>query len=70
MLHKVIVNTIVFRCAELFMRLNIGGELRITSLETMDLDYFPVDWLPTDMLKMHPLWLEDALNPELQPFIR
>ncbi len=48
----------------------IGGELRAASPETLDLRYFPCDRLPEDILKMHPLWLADALSPTVQAFIR
>lgn len=48
----------------------IGGELTVVSPETLDLGYFPCDRLPVDILKMHPLWLADALSPTVQSFIR
>ncbi|NLT96323.1 MAG: NUDIX domain-containing protein [Clostridia bacterium] len=48
----------------------IGGELKAASPETLELAYFPIDGLPENILKMHPLWLTDALNPMQQPFIR
>jgi len=48
----------------------VGGKLKKSSPETLDLCYFPIESLPPDILKMHPLWLEDALNPSLQPYIR
>jgi len=47
-----------------------GGEFKAASSETLDLRYFPVDGLPVDILKMHPMWLEDAMNSKMQPFIR
>ncbi|RJQ39255.1 MAG: NUDIX domain-containing protein [Nitrospiraceae bacterium] len=48
----------------------VGGELTLTSTETLDLQYFPCNRLPEDILKMHPLWLADALTPTKQSFIR
>jgi len=48
----------------------IGGELNAASPETLDLGYFPIDRLPADILKMHPLWLADAISPTLRSFIR
>lgn len=48
----------------------IGGNLTVCPPETLDLRYFSCDDLPKDMLKMHPLWLADALTPTTQSFIR
>ena len=48
----------------------VAGELTAASPETLDLRYFPCDRLPPDILKMHPLWLADALTPTVQSFIR
>lgn len=48
----------------------VGGILTLTSPETLDLRYFPCNQLPKDILKMHPLWLRDALTPTTQSFIR
>lgn len=48
----------------------IGGKLTVCPPETLDLRYFSCDDLPKDMLKMHPLWLADALTPTTQSFIR
>lgn len=48
----------------------IGGKLTVCPPETLDLRYFSCDDLPEDMLKMHPLWLADALTPTTQSFIR
>lgn len=48
----------------------VSGDLTISPPETLDLRYFPCDSLPSDILKMHPLWLEDALTSTTQSFIR
>ncbi|GAA0372442.1 HAD-IIA family hydrolase [Bacillus horti] len=38
--------------------------------EALDINYFDPDKLPSDLLPMHPKWLEDALNKKQSPFIR
>ena len=48
----------------------IGGTLDASSPETLSLEYFPCNRLPENILKMHPLWLADALQPAAQAFIR
>lgn len=48
----------------------VGGDLTASSPETLDLRYFSRDHLPMDILKMDPLWLEDALAETTQAFIR
>lgn len=48
----------------------VSGEITLSSPETLDLRYFPLDRLPKNILKMHPLWLADALAPTIQSFIR
>jgi hypothetical protein len=48
----------------------IGGELSTNCSETLDLRYFPHTELPSNLLPMHPQWLEDALDKENKPFIR
>lgn len=48
----------------------VGGNLTICPPETLDLRYFPCDNLPSDILKMHPLWLSDALTPTFESFVR
>lgn len=48
----------------------VGGELTAVLPETLEVCYFPCDRLPADILKMHPLWLADALTPTVQSFIR
>lgn len=48
----------------------VGGDLTTSSPETLDLRYFSCDNLPLNILKMDPLWLEDALAETTQAFIR
>ena len=48
----------------------VGGNLTVCPPETLDLRYFSCDHLPSDMLKMHPLWLEDALTKATESFVR
>lgn len=53
-----------------FQAVVVSGEPTVCPPETLDLRYFPCDHLPSQILKMHPLWLADALAPTTQPFIR
>ncbi|WP_203364495.1 NUDIX domain-containing protein [Bacillus sp. REN10] len=48
----------------------IGGELRWQSNESLDVQFFTIDQLPTDLLPMHPCWLKDALADQERAFIR
>jgi ADP-ribose pyrophosphatase YjhB (NUDIX family) len=38
--------------------------------ETLAIDYFAADQLPSDLLPMHPNWLRDALEATTVPFVR
>lgn len=40
----------------------VGGGLRPDGVEALAADFFPTDQLPTDLLRMHPQWLTDALH--------
>lgn len=48
----------------------IGGELKCNSNESLDIKFFSEDNLPSDLLKMHPRWLKDALSNKEGAFIR
>lgn len=48
----------------------IDGDISCSSNETLELGYFRIDNLPTDILPMHPQWLEDALCHQERAFIR
>lgn len=48
----------------------LGGELRCNSSESLDVSFFPITDLPSDLLEMHPKWLEDALANKKSAFIR
>ncbi|MBA4536177.1 NUDIX domain-containing protein [Bacillus aquiflavi] len=48
----------------------IGGELKCNSSESLDVKFFPITDLPSDLLNMHPRWLEDALANNERSFIR
>ncbi|SNS17092.1 ADP-ribose pyrophosphatase YjhB, NUDIX family [Anaerovirgula multivorans] len=48
----------------------IEGDINCSSNETLELRYFEIDELPTDILSMHPQWLEDALCQQERAFIR
>ncbi|AMA72998.1 MULTISPECIES: NUDIX domain-containing protein [Aneurinibacillus] len=48
----------------------IGGKLSPRCAETLELAYFPHDRLPSELLPMHPKWLEDALANHDLPFLR
>ncbi|NYF26139.1 NUDIX domain-containing protein [Sporosarcina sp. JAI121] len=47
-----------------------GGELRCNSSESLEIKFFEQQNLPQDLLKMHPLWLNDALANKELAFIR
>ncbi|GIN94442.1 DNA mismatch repair protein MutT [Siminovitchia terrae] len=47
-----------------------GGELRCNSDESLEINFFGLEDLPKDLLKMHPKWLEDALAKRDLAFIR
>jgi ADP-ribose pyrophosphatase YjhB (NUDIX family) len=48
----------------------LGGELRCNSSESFDVKFFPITDLPSDLLTMHPRWLDDALTNKEMSFIR
>jgi len=48
----------------------IGGELRCNEEESLEFKFFDYQNLPHDLLNMHPLWLEDALENSEKAFIR
>lgn len=48
----------------------VGGQINASSPETLELRYFAIDDLPTDILPMHPQWLKDALCQQEAAFIR
>lgn len=48
----------------------VSGELRCNSSESLDVQFFEPNALPTDLLKMHPRWLKDALANKEAAFIR
>jgi ADP-ribose pyrophosphatase YjhB (NUDIX family) len=47
-----------------------GGELRCNSDESLEIKFFGQQNLPQDLLKMHPRWLNDALEKREMAFIR
>ncbi|MFD3157018.1 NUDIX domain-containing protein [Haloimpatiens sp. FM7330] len=47
----------------------IGGNISNDSPETLDIKFFPVNNLPKNILRMHPMWLKDALSEE-GPYVR
>lgn len=47
-----------------------GGKLSTNCSETLALRYFAHAELPSNLLSMHPQWLEDALAKESKAFIR
>ncbi|WZL72510.1 NUDIX domain-containing protein [Clostridiaceae bacterium 35-E11] len=47
----------------------IGGKISNASPETLEVNFFPIDKLPPNMLKMHPRWLSDAQSNG-GPYIR
>ncbi|MBU5483700.1 NUDIX domain-containing protein [Clostridium sp. MSJ-11] len=48
----------------------IDGQLSCSSSETLRLEYFDTNNLPSDILPMHPQWLNDALCEQETPFVR
>lgn len=46
-----------------------GGKLCNDSPETLDAKFFSIDNLPTNMLKMNPTWIKDALSKK-GPYVR
>ncbi|KGR91729.1 DNA mismatch repair protein MutT [Ureibacillus massiliensis 4400831 = CIP 108448 = CCUG 49529] len=53
-----------------FLAEMIGGELKCNSNESLDIKFFSEENLPSDLLKMHPRWLKDALSNKEWAFIR
>lgn len=39
-----------------------GGKISTSSPETLEVKFFPINKLPSNILKMHPNWLDDALS--------
>ncbi|WP_024822695.1 MULTISPECIES: HAD-IIA family hydrolase [Aminobacterium] len=56
--------TICFEC-EL-----IGGHIKRRGVETLDVNFFSPQELPSDLMPMHPQWLKDALIKSRNSFIR
>jgi 8-oxo-dGTP pyrophosphatase MutT (NUDIX family) len=50
--------------------LNPGAQAANYCSETLAIDYFAADQLPSDLLPMHPNWLLDALQQNATPFVR
>lgn len=48
----------------LFQGKIIGGKISTSSKETLELKFFPINKLPSNILKMDPNWLNDALSYE------
>lgn len=48
----------------------VDGALSSHSSESLDVQFFPIDALPDNLLTMHPKWLEDALQNQAAAFIR
>lgn len=48
----------------------IGGKISCASPESLEVKFFPIHRLPSNMLKMHPMWLNDALSFTSNPYIR
>lgn len=46
-----------------------GGKNSCDSPETLEVKFFPIDTLPSDIIKIHPNWLNDALSNNA-PYIR
>ncbi|WP_026894750.1 NUDIX domain-containing protein [Clostridiisalibacter paucivorans] len=40
----------------------VGGKISCDSPETLEVKFFPIDALPSNIIKMHPNWLKDALS--------
>lgn len=47
-----------------------GGELTCNSNESLDIKFFDLQYLPENLLNMHPNWLKDALAEKEMAFIR
>ncbi|WP_141433911.1 NUDIX hydrolase [Bacillus sp. 03113] len=48
----------------------VGGTLRCNSSESLAVQFFHKDNLPSDLLNMHPCWLDDAFANKEYSFIR
>jgi len=48
----------------------IAGEPRCNSTESLAIQFFEQNNLPSNLLKMHPRWLEDGLTKNESAFIR
>lgn len=48
----------------------VGGTLIRENEETLDVNYFDLNHLPENLLRMHPRWLKDALEKEQISYIR
>ncbi|MBN6889447.1 ADP-ribose pyrophosphatase YjhB (NUDIX family) [Cytobacillus horneckiae] len=48
----------------------IGGQLKINDDESADLKFFPQNHLPSNMINLHPCWLDDALSVKERAYIR
>ncbi|OBR94359.1 putative hydrolase YutF [Clostridium ragsdalei P11] len=48
----------------------VGGNLIKEGEETLDVNYFDFNYLPKNLLPMHPRWLKDALEKEKVSYIR
>ena len=48
----------------------IGGTLKKSTEEAMEIRYFDINELPEHLLPMHPRWLDDALEMKENAFIR
>lgn len=48
----------------------IGGKLKCNSSESLEIKFFNYQNLPHNLLKMHPQWLDDALDKRETAFIR
>jgi 8-oxo-dGTP pyrophosphatase MutT (NUDIX family) len=48
----------------------VGGTLNRESEEALDVDYFDLNRLPEDLIRMHPRWLKDALEKKSLSYIR
>ncbi|MCI1881624.1 MAG: NUDIX domain-containing protein [Sporolactobacillus sp.] len=53
-----------------FLAQIIGGHLHVNNTESLEYRFFPPERLPDRLLKMGPLWLEDALAGREEAFIR
>ncbi len=46
-----------------------GGKISCESPESLEVRFFPTSTLPSNIIKMHPNWLKDALSNK-SPYIR